>query len=82
MAIERERNEATLTWASGILERFNVVRECDRHGYLVDRGDADALENAVRHARAEPPSGMPPDAAEDSVRRSAQSMPTKCPGCP
>jgi hypothetical protein len=69
-------------WAIGILQEVGTVRECEGHGWMRDRGDPHAREQAIDVARRDPPPGLSPDAAEAEVREVLDSIGDTCPECP
>jgi hypothetical protein len=59
----RERQPAFRTiegWARNVLLEARAIRECEEHGWMVDRTDPHAHERAFDIARQDPPPGVSP----------------------
>ena len=51
---ERPVFRAIEGWARYVLLEAGAVRECDEHGWIRDRGDPNAREREIHHARENP----------------------------
>lgn len=69
-------------WAISVLQDAGAIRECEEHGWMLDRADPHARERAYDMARRDPPVGMSPDVAEAEVRNVLDSIGDTCPECP
>jgi hypothetical protein len=64
MLMTKERPPAIRTlrgWAISVLQEAHAIRECDEHGWMLDRADPHARERAFAAARQDRPSGASPD---------------------
>jgi len=68
-------------WAIGILLSAGAIRECDDHGYMKDRADPHARDEAFRKAGEEAFAGLSPDQAVAFVRDLLNSIGDTCPDC-
>ncbi len=71
MLTTTKRRTATRTnrgWAISVLQEAGAILECEDHGWMRDRADPHARENAINIARDEPPPGVSPDAAAVELR--------------
>ena len=85
MLTTRERRPAIRTvrgWAIQVLREAGAIRECEEHGWMQDRADPHAREQAFDAARRDPPAGVPPDAAAAELREVLDSIGDTCPECP
>lgn len=81
----KQRRPAIRTWrgwAISVLQEAGAVRECEEHGWMLDRADPHARERALESAREDPPFGLSPDAAVAEVRDVLESIGDTCPECP
>jgi hypothetical protein len=79
---ERRPSSRTLRgWAISVLQEARAIRECDEHGWIVDRGDPHARERAIVIAGEDPPSGVAPDQALAEIRDIVDSIGDTCPEC-
>jgi hypothetical protein len=69
-------------WAISVLHEAGAIRECEEHGWMRDRTDPHARQQAFAFARREPPPGLSPDAAAAEVREVLDSIGDTCPECP
>ncbi|WMT73489.1 hypothetical protein [Bradyrhizobium sp. Ash2021] len=69
-------------WAISVLQQAGAIRECEEHGWMRDRTDPHAKEQALEIARQEPPPGLSADAAAAEVREILDSIGDTCPECP
>ena len=53
-------------WAISVLLEAGAIRECEEHGWMIDRADPHARDRALAIARQEPPFGLSSDKAEVS----------------
>jgi hypothetical protein len=84
MSTTKERRPAFRTlegWAIGILLAAGAIRECDEHGYMKDRADPHARDEAVETAREEPFPGLSSDQAAAAVQDVLNEIGDTCPGC-
>jgi hypothetical protein len=66
MLMMKERRAAIRTlwgWAISVLLDAHAIRECEEHGWMVDRADPHARERALLVARQDPPPGASPEEA-------------------
>lgn len=56
-------------WAIAVLQEAGAIRECAYHGWMQDRADPNAREQAFQIARRDPPPGLSPEAAASSIRQ-------------
>ena len=85
MLFIKERRPAFRTiegWARSVLLEAGAIRECDEHGWMRDRSDPHACEQALLVARQDPPPGVSPDDAIAVVRDLLNSTGDTCPECP
>ncbi|TFV74602.1 hypothetical protein E4K64_17305 [Bradyrhizobium frederickii] len=67
MLMTKQRRPAIRTrrgWAISVLQEAGAIRECDAHGWMLDRADPHARDRAFDTARRDPPQGM---SAHDAV---------------
>ena len=69
-------------WAISVLLDAHAIRECEEHGWMIDRADPHARERAIAVAREDPPSDLPPDQAVAAVQDVLDSIGETCPECP
>jgi hypothetical protein len=85
MLMTRGRRPAFRTiegWARGILLEADAIRECEIHGWMLDRADPHARERALLIAREEPPLGLSPEQAVMAAQDVLGSIGDNCPECP
>ena len=81
--IERRPAIRTLHgWAISVLKEAGAVRECEEHGWMLDRADPHARERAFEIAREYPPYGISAKAATVAVAEVLDSIGDTCPECP
>ena len=68
-------------WAASVVLEAGAIRECDEHGWMVDRADPHARERAVVIARQNPPFGVSPEGAVAAVHDVLESVGDTCPEC-
>ena len=68
-------------WAIHMLQEAGAIRECEEHGWMLDRADPHARERAFDIARLYPPADVSPHAAEAAVRDVLDSIGDTCPEC-
>ncbi len=78
LMMERQEN---IEWAKGLLAKTGAITECEYHGYYTDNGDPEAVEEAIKLARRNPPDDVTPDAAAELVREAILDVGDECPGC-
>jgi hypothetical protein len=84
MLMIKERRPAIRTmegWARTLLLEEGVIRECEEHGWMVDRADPHARDRALRIARENPPAGVSPDLAVGALQDVLSSIGDTCPEC-
>ncbi|UFW48196.1 MULTISPECIES: hypothetical protein [Bradyrhizobium] len=84
MVMTKEKRPAIRTlrgWAISRLQEAGAIRECEKHGWMQDRGDPHARERAVDIARRDPPPGISSDEAVTEVRDVLDSIGDTCPEC-
>jgi hypothetical protein len=82
MKIRRPAIRTHHGWAISVLHEAGAIRECEEHGWIQDRTDPHARQNALDVARQDPPPGLSPDAAAAEVREVLDSIGDTCPECP
>jgi hypothetical protein len=68
-------------WAISVLQEAGAIRECEEHGWMLDRGDPHARERAIAAARQDPPSGVSPENAVAAIEDVLGSIGDTCPEC-
>jgi hypothetical protein len=84
MLMTRERRPAIRTlrgWAISVLQEAGAIRECEEHGWMLDRGDPHARDRAFDIARQDPPAGVSPELAAAEVRDVLDGIGDTCPEC-
>jgi hypothetical protein len=66
-------------WAISVLHDAHAIRECEEHGWAMDRADPHARERAILAVLKDPPPGISPDAAAAEVREVIASIGDTCP---
>ena len=69
-------------WAISVLLEAGAIRECEEHGWMMDRADPYARERAIVIARQDPPFGLSSDLAVASMEDFLSSIGDACPECP
>ena len=85
MLMVKERRPAARTiegWARSVLLETGAIRECEDHGWTMDRADPDARERALLAARQDQPPGVSPEEAVAAVRDVLDTIGDSCPECP
>ncbi len=85
MLMMKERRPAFRTiegWARSVLLEAGAIRECEEHGWMRDRSDPHAREDALLIARQDPPFGVSPEQAVAAVRDILDAIGDTCPECP
>jgi hypothetical protein len=83
MLIDRRAAIRTLKgWAISFLLDAGAVRECEEHGWMIDRADPQAHDRAFEIARRDPPPGISPKAAAVVIAEVLESIGDTCPECP
>jgi hypothetical protein len=59
-----------------------AIRECEEHGWMMDRADPQAHDRAFDIARRDPPPGISPRAAAVVIAEVLESIGHTCPECP
>ena len=82
MPIERRHAIRTLHgWAISVLKEAGAIRECEEHGWMIDRADPQAHDRAFDIARRDPPPGISPNAAAVVIAEMLESIGDTCPEC-
>ena len=66
-------------WATSVLLDAGAVRECEEHGWMMDRADPQAQDRAFDIARRDPPPGISPRAAAVVIAEVLESLGDTCP---
>jgi hypothetical protein len=83
MVVERRAAIRTLQgWATSVLLEAGAIRECEEHGWMIDRADPQAHDRAFDIARRDPPRGLSPNAAAVVIAEVLESIGDTCPECP
>jgi len=85
MLMMKEKRPAIGTlrgWAISVLLEAGAIRECEEHGWMMDRADPYARERAIVIARQDPPFGLSSDHAVASMEDFLSSIGDACPECP
>jgi hypothetical protein len=69
-------------WATHELLVAGAIRECEAHGWMLDRADPHARDRALGMARADPPPGVSPNEAVAALEEVLDSIGDRCPDCP
>ena len=69
-------------WAISVLLDAGAIRECEEHGWMIDRADPQAHDRAFDIARRDPPLGISPKAAAVVIAEVLESIGDTCPECP
>ena len=81
--IERRPAIRTLHgWAISVLKEAGAVRECEEHGWTLDRSDPHARERACEIAREYPSDGISAEAGAVAIAELVDSIGDTCPECP
>jgi hypothetical protein len=64
-----------------VLQEVGAIRECEEHGWMMDRGDPDARERALAVARRDAPAGVSPEETVAAVEDVLGSIGDTCPEC-
>ena len=78
---KREAIRTLRGWATSVLLDAAAVRECEEHGWMIDRGDPHARERALNIARRDSPPGLSPEEAVAEIRDLLESIGDTCPEC-
>lgn len=68
-------------WAISILLECHAIQRCPDHGYVRDRTDPDARQQAREIAETEPYSGLTPQEARNAINHALQWIGDTCPEC-
>ena len=83
MLVPRRQAIRTLRgWAISVLIEAGAIRECEEHGWMIDRADPHAHEHAFDVARKNPPPGISAKAAAVVIAEVLESIGDACPECP
>ena len=85
MLMTRGRRPAIRTlrgWAINVLNEAGAIRECENHGWMLDRADPHARERASDIAREDPPPEVSSQSAAVAIAEVLDSIGDTCPECP
>ncbi|TFV36947.1 hypothetical protein [Bradyrhizobium niftali] len=85
MLMFKEKRPAIRTlrgWAIAVLQEAGAIRECEEHGWMLDRADPHARERAFDIARQDPPAGISSADGIAELRDVLESIGDTCPECP
>lgn len=68
-------------WAVATLREAGAIVECERHGWILERGDPHALARALRIARDDPPRGLCSSEALAAIEDVLAATGDTCPDC-
>jgi hypothetical protein len=69
-------------WATSVLRDAGAIRECEEHGWTIDRADPHAHDRAFDIARRDPPPGISSNAAAVVIAEVLESIGDACLDCP
>ena len=84
MLMTKQRRPAIRTlrgWAISVLQEAGAIRQCEEHGWMLDRADPHARERALDIACQDPPAGISADEALAEIRDVLDSIGDTCPEC-
>jgi hypothetical protein len=84
MLMFKEKRPAIRTlrgWAISVLNEAGAIRECEEHGWMLDRADPHARDRAFDIARRDPPPGISAAEAAVAVAEVLESVGDTCPEC-
>lgn len=84
MLMIKERRPAIRTlrgWAISMLNEAGAIRECEEHGWMLDRADPYARDHAFDIARRNPPPGVSAAEAAVAVAEVLESVGDTCLEC-
>ncbi|MGJ4941434.1 hypothetical protein ACQR1W_12745 [Bradyrhizobium sp. HKCCYLS1011] len=85
MLMSKERRPAVRTlrgWAISVLDEAGALRECEEHGWMLDRADPHARDRAFDLARRDPSPMTSPEAAAAAIAEALTEIGDTCPECP
>jgi hypothetical protein len=85
MLMTKQRRPAIQTlrgWAISVLQEAGAIRECEPHGWMLDRADPHARAHAFDIARRDPPPGVSSQAAADAIAEVLEGIGDTCSECP
>ena len=85
MLMTKERRSSIRSlrgWAISILQEAGAIRECETHGWMLDRADPHARERAFDIARQDPPQDLSATEAIAEIEEVLSSIGDTCPECP
>jgi hypothetical protein len=80
MLMTKQRRPAIQTlrgWAISVLQEAGAIRECEPHGWMLDRADPHAFDIA----RRDPPPGVSCQAAVDAIAEVLAGIGDTCSEC-
>jgi hypothetical protein len=69
-------------WATSVLLDAGAIRECEEHGWMIDRADPHACDRALGITCRDPPFGVSSDDAVAAIEDMLSSIGDTCPECP
>ena len=82
--IMKEANPTVETlrrWAIAVLKDAGAIKECETHGWMLDRADPHARDRAFDIARRDPPPGVSQRSAAMAISEVLDSIGDTCPEC-
>jgi hypothetical protein len=77
----RSTTRTTRGWAILVLQEAGAIRQCEEHGWIVDRGDPHACERAMFLARQVAPEGLTSTEAVAALKDVLDGIGDTCPEC-
>jgi hypothetical protein len=68
-------------WAISVLLEAGAVRECEEHGWMIDRADPHARDRAIDVASQDRPFGISHNEAVATIESMLASFGDTCPEC-
>jgi hypothetical protein len=68
-------------WAISLLLEEGVIRKCEEHGWMKEKGDPHARERALDLAKSDPPAGCSSEQAVAELLEVLDSIGDECPEC-
>jgi hypothetical protein len=84
MLTHRQRRPAIRTlrgWAIAVLTEVGAIRECEHHGWMLERADPHARADALRIAGDDPPRGHSAGEARAAIAELLDEIGDTCPDC-
>ncbi|MGJ4912305.1 hypothetical protein [Bradyrhizobium sp. SZCCHNS3002] len=77
----RSASQRLERWAVATLREAGAIVECERHGWMRERGDPEALARALCVARDDPPPGLCSSDALAAIEDVLAATGDTCPDC-